>query len=201
MPGFCGRKEAKMKELRTVKYTPEFLEVNGNRMGCINSEIMGEGGGQPINSPVAIYRSFIGDYPKFFKMDGLCKVGFIGAEFCLKGLTPEQKESCAIVLFNRGGSVATDRKYQQTIQDVENYFPSPALFVYTLANIVTGEIAIRHKIYGETSFYILDEKNQNEMDLIAQEAFMQPSTNLVLTGWVDYEDENDFEVDLTLYSR
>lgn len=162
---------------------------------------MAEGEGQSIYSPAAIYRSYIGDYPKFFKMDGLCKVGFIGAEFLLKGLTPEQKENCAIVLFNHGGSVATDRKYQQTIDDVETYFPSPALFVYTLANIVTGEIAIRHKIFGESSFYILDKPDWSQMATIATEAFMNPSTNFVIAGWVDFEDENNFEVDLKLISK
>ena len=43
-------------------------------------------------------------------------------------------------------------RFQETIQHADSYYPSPALFVYTLPNIVTGEIAIRNKYYGETSF-------------------------------------------------
>ena len=144
-----------------------------------------------------LYREFAGDYPKFFKMDSLCRLGFMAAELLLKNIPAPIRENAAIALFNRNGSLITDRNYQKTVSD-DNYFPSPALFVYTLANIVTGEIAIRNKIYGESSFYILDEYDAALIEDIAASVFITSSPSLLLTGWVDYNDETDYLADMKL---
>lgn len=171
-----------MNTLKEIIYTPNLLEINGQTISL--SEL----------NPGSVYRSLIGGYPKFFKMDGLCKVGFIAAELLLKDIPQTEKEHLGVILFNRSGSLVTDRNYQQTISDKENYFPSPALFVYTLANIVTGEIAIRHKIYGETSFYVLDSPDEKEMAGIVGDFFATSAGSMVMTGWVEYETDEDFTV-------
>lgn len=145
-----------------------------------------------------LYREYVGDYPKFFKMDYLCKLGFLGAEMLLSGQTQERKEDCAVILFNRNGSLVTDRNYEDTIADAQNYFPSPALFVYTLANIVTGEIAIRHKIYGETSFYIADSYDEDFMLSVVKNVSLTSKPSMILYGWVDYNDRNDYLASLRL---
>lgn len=173
-----------MSPIANVRITPAGAELN--------DKLVAQGG------ITALYREFAGDYPKFFKMDSLCKLGFVAAEILLKDFTPEQKENCAVILFNRNGSLITDRNYENTIADAENYFPSPALFVYTLANIVTGEIAIRHKIYGESSFYVLDEYDPARIERIVQNTLTTSSPSMVLYGWVDYEKDNDYLADLKL---
>ena len=132
---------------------------------------------------VELYRSFVGDYPKFFKMDTLCRLGFIAAEILLKN-----EKADAVVLANRSASIKNDIDYLATISD-GNYYPSPALFVYTLPNIVTGEIAIRHHIQGETSFYILDKPE--ELEPIIRSTFSSPLTTL-LAGWVECSAANEF---------
>lgn len=147
-----------------------------------------------------LYREICGDYPKFFKMDNLCKLGFLGAEILLKDFSDDQKENMAVILFNKNGSLITDRNYQSTIQG-EEYFPSPAIFVYTLANIVTGEIAIRHKIYGETSFYIMSEYNEKEMDAIVESVFLTSSPENILTGWVDFENSEDYLAEMKVITK
>lgn len=173
-----------MSPIVNVRITPVGAELNG--------KLIAQGG------ITALYREFAGDYPKFFKMDSLCKLGFVAAEIILKDFTPEQKENCAVILFNRNGSLITDRNYENTIADEENYFPSPALFVYTLANIVTGEIAIRHKIYGESSFYVLDEYDPIRIERIVQNTLTTSLPSMVLYGWVDYENDNEYLADLKL---
>ena len=133
-------------------------------------------------------------------MDSLCKLGFMGAEILLKDIPAELREKAAVILFNRNSSLITDRNYQKTISE-DNYFPSPALFVYTLANIVTGEIAIRHRIHGETAFHITDENNAGLQEEIAARAFLTSSPSFILTGWVDYNNESDYLADLRLITR
>ena len=108
---------------------------------------------------VSLYRTHVGDYPKFFKMDPLSRLGLVASEMLLKTLPGYGTQSVAqygVLLFNRSASLADDLAYQTTIEDADNRFPSPSLFVYTLPNIVTGEIAIRNHFLTETNFMVLE---------------------------------------------
>lgn len=154
-----------------------------------------------------LYRTHIGDWPKYFKMDTLSKAGFVSTELLLKKMgerrcdSEEFIRSRAIVLFGSTASLCADRNYQETIQDKDNYYPSPALFVYTLPNIVTGEIAIRNHWRGETSFYVLEEPDAAQMAFHLACAFQDSDTESVLAGWVDSRKNDDFQVFVTLVSR
>lgn len=175
-----------MKELVAINITPAEVTVNGRSLM------------HGYKSLTDVYRATVGDYPKFFKMDGMCKLGFLAAELALRGISAAVKEHAAIIMFSRSGSLATDRNYQKTVAPGD-YYPSPAVFVYTLANIVTGEIAIRHKIYGETAVYILDAPEPKLMEGIIRSVADTSSAPLILTGWVDYEDQNDYIANIKLY--
>jgi hypothetical protein len=105
----------------------------------------------------ALYRHLEISYPKFFKMDNLCKLGFLAAEIILGEASVKQRyrdDEVGMVLFNAASSIDTDRNHQVSIANRDNYFPSPSVFVYTLANIIIGEISIRHKLTGESCFFI-----------------------------------------------
>ena len=133
-----------------------------------------------------LYHALGIDYRKFFKMDALSKAGFLASEMLLKDSDRETaKEDMGIVLFNENSSLENDEAYQQTIQYQDNYFPSPAVFVYTLPNIVAGEIAIRNKIHGETAFYILPEYDAKLIEEIVSNTFKYSSMKQLLTGWVE----------------
>ena len=158
----------------------------------------------------AFYKEQVGNYPKFYKMDPLCKLGFLATELLLTEekeaegeLTPEaettRQDTRAVVLFSKHGSMADDRAYEETIRDAEAYFPSPTVFVYTLSNIVTGEIAIRHQYKSETACYILEEKDWTKMKEIIVTTFQDSGVKTVLGGWVDYNNDHDFDADLALF--
>lgn len=151
-----------------------------------------------------LYKEHIGDYPKYYKMDGLSRLGFVASELLLreegKNAPNHQEKRTAVILFNRSSSIDADRKYQASIAD-DDFFPSPSVFVYTLPNIVTGEIAIRHQWREETSFYILPERNDALMQQIAQASLAANGAEQVLTGWIDYEDENNYECELTIWKN
>ena len=151
-----------------------------------------------------LYRCLSLDYPKFFKMDRLSKLGFLAAE--LLNVNDEQNadglpEDCAVVCFNGSASLETDKAYSKTIEP-ENFFPSPSLFVYTLPSIVTGEIAIRHKLRGETSFYVSSRWNANIVaDTVRQifaEGAMEPHS--VIAAWLECE-EDIFEAFMMLVDK
>ena len=151
-----------------------------------------------------LYRTYVGDYPKFFKMDTLSKLGLVASELLLQAEGEprfEAREDRAVVFFNRSASLQADTAYQATIQEPENFFPSPAAFVYTLPNIVTGEIAIRNKYYGETSFIVLPENDPKIMAQQLQLAFLDTMTQSILGGWLDCTDENHFEARLSLIDK
>ena len=184
-----------VKKGHRVHITPQGVWLDG-KVFAIDKE------GKQSSLLTALYKQIIGNYPKYYKMDGLCRLGFIASELLLKAerdegsFTEDINKTRAIVFFNRSSSIASDKKYLASIAEKDNYFPSPSVFVYTLPNIVTGEIAIRNSYHGETSFYILPHKNELLMQDIIETTFMDEQTTSVLTGWLDYEDSEHFEADL-----
>ena len=148
-----------------------------------------------------IYKEEIGNYPKYYKMDILTRLAFVAAELLIKKnpSLPSSEEELGAILFNHSSSIVADHTYLSTISDEDNFFPSPSAFVYTLPNITTGEIAIRHHIQGETSFYILPEKDEALMLEILEASLRGTKGTSVISGWVDAETETDFECELSIY--
>ena len=147
-----------------------------------------------------LYRHHIGDYPKFFKMDLLCRVGLVASEMLLQQENAERfipRDDRAVVLAGRYGCINNDREYEATIQP-NNYFPSPSLFVYTLPNVVTAEIAIRNHYLGETMYYGLSDESQLE-PLIAMT--LDNRTISVLGGWIEAIDNEHFIADIHIWTH
>lgn len=137
------------------------------------------------------YRNFDIQYPKFFKMDALSKLAFLGAELLLSPITSSEEENnIALVLANKSSSLDTDVKYQESISDKENYYPSPAVFVYTLPNICLGEISIRHQLKSENSFFIFDVFNTEFMSNYSNILLNSDKADVVLCGWVEFFNDN-----------
>ena len=146
-----------------------------------------------------VYRARVDDYPKFFKMDTLCKVGFIAAELLLQEEGGERfvpRDDRAVVLFCQNASVQSDRAFEETIHDREQFFPSPSVFVYTLPNIVTGEIAIRNKYMGETNLIVLPERDDQLILQHTAQLFKEGTITSVITGWIDAPDNEHFVADM-----
>lgn len=148
-----------------------------------------------------LYKARIGDYPKFYKMDPLCRLGFVASELLLNAENRREEqfgESRGVVLFNAASSLADDRNYQETIKNPDAFFPSPSLFVYTLPNVLTGEIAIRNHYYGETNFIVLPHLDSAAMADGIRMSFTDRDLRSLLTGWVDCYSETSFDLLLFL---
>lgn len=196
-----SQKEQQNREFtttHTIRITPEEVILDQRKLWERKKEL-GEQEGQEHHSLLtSLYKQMIGNYPKFYKMDGLSRLGFVASEILLNAEKGETDKERAIIFFNHSSSIASDRNYKESINDKDNYFPSPSIFVYTLPNIVTGEIAIRNHFHGETSFFILPDKDERMMEEILQASCRDDQSKSFLTGWIDYEDERHFEADLKI---
>lgn len=195
----------------TIRITPEEVILDQRKLWEGKKELGEQEGKEHHSLLTSLYKQMIGNYPKFYKMDGLSRLGFVASEILLNAEKEEEKkleerkeegkknlEERAIIFFNHSSSIASDRNYKESIKDKDNYFPSPSIFVYTLPNIVTGEIAIRNHFQGETSFFILPDKDERLMEEILQASCRDAQSKSFLTGWIDYEDERHFEADLKI---
>ena len=95
-----------------------------------------------------MYSALQCSYPKFFKMDKLCKWAWVATEYLLGGKDEAykgiDKNKIAICLTTGHGCIDVDKRYLDGIA-----IASPGLFVYTLPNIMLGELCIRHGFKGE----------------------------------------------------
>ena len=196
-----SQKEQQKREFtttHTIRITPEEVILDQRKLWEGKKELGEQEGKEHHSLLTTLYKQMIGNYPKFYKMDGLSRLGFVASEILLNAEKGETDKERAIIFFNHSSSIASDRNYKESINDKDNYFPSPSIFVYTLPNIVTGEIAIRNHFHGETSFFILPDKDERMMEEILQASCRDAQSKSFLTGWIDYEDERHFEADLKI---
>ena len=171
-----------------------------NQTVILNGETLHSGNAARLNDFLDdAYAFFEIDYPKFYKMDNLSKLGFLAAEVMLKGnwLNDYPAERIGIVLSNAHSSLDTDIRYLESAKGIA----SPALFVYTLPNIVAGEICIRHKIKGENAFFITPAFDPDLMaDYVSIMMSPRPQSSLpnaqslmpnaCIAGWIDVMNEH-----------
>lgn len=96
---------------------------------------------------------------KFFKMDDICKLGYITAHFLLDGIGIGHPENVGVMMTGHTGSLDTDNHHLDNITRNGDDMASPSVFVYTLPNTVGAEIAIKYGFKGENTFYYLTEDN------------------------------------------
>ena len=128
-------------------------------------------------------------YPKFYKMDPLSKLGLIASEVLLRESDWKQHykpDQIALVLANAHASLDTDVRYLEST----NTMASPSLFVYTLSNIVAGEICIRHGLKGENAFFVQPAFDAKFMFRYVDQLLSETKTEMCLAGWVDVMSEH-----------
>lgn len=137
---------------------------------------------------IAAHRHFKIKYPKFYKMDVLSRLAFIASEMLLSTDTLKNdsvNSQTSIILCNRSSTVVTDVKHQKNIQKEQGGIPSPATFVYTLPNIMIGEMSIRHRLTGESVLFISETFPVNAVVQYSNFMIDQGICNSCLCGWVE----------------
>jgi hypothetical protein len=133
---------------------------------------------------LAAYKHLVVDYPKFYKMDSLSKLGFLAAEILLRDSFAKAKYKPAetgIVFANSNASLDADLNYWESVKNIA----SPALFVYTLPNIVIGEICIRNNFKGENAFFVQERFDVPFIEFYVNNLLDKHHLRACICGWVD----------------
>ena len=175
--------------MEKVNYISAFCRIHDGTINLNHSVVFSDDSAEPAAFLKAAYKHFQLAYPKFYKMDKLCQLAFLASDLLMKDnrLTERYStEDIAIVIANSSASLEIDTEHQHTISDKENYFPSPAVFVYTLPNILIGEIAIRNLIKGENTFFIFDKFDARFTASYVNSLVSSGRAKSVIAGWVDF---------------
>lgn len=166
-------------------YIQSYCKVGSGKV-ILNSREMFSSSDEPRSFLEKIYGHLKLNYPKFYKMDNLSKLGFLASEVLLQGidLSVMSPFDISVVLSNSKSSLDTDRNYFESTKKIA----SPALFVYTLPNIVNGEISIRHGLKGESSFFVTQSFSPDLLCPYCDEILKEKS-KLCVAGWTEVLDE------------
>lgn len=132
----------------------------------------------------SLYHHLQLNYPKFYKMDRLSKLGWLAAEVLLSGKGSIQHSAPAetgVVISNANASLDADMRYYDSVKAM----PSPALFVYTLPNIMIGEICIRNHFKGENAFFVSDSFDIPFMQGYVADLLDRALLKTCICGWVE----------------
>ena len=165
-----------MKLLAHCKISPKGVYINGELKQNLTKT--------DTDWKKEIYSNSDVDYPKFHKMDPLAKMAFLAYGMIEPKIDmTEFKDDDVVLLFaNSSSSHTTDEKY--IVSYTEKGSPSPSLFVYTLPNILTGELSILNKWYGENIFFI-QENFDAEFYLEQINFYFRRGAKACLCGWVE----------------
>ncbi|MBW3518400.1 3-oxoacyl-ACP synthase [Flavobacterium sp. NKUCC04_CG] len=170
--------------MREKLYISKYAVIENGSISVDNQEVFKSEAETFSGFAKLAYQHLNMTYPKFFKMDELSKLAVLGAESLLN--KDDEGQDIALVLANKSSSLHTDLKHQESISDASEYYPSPAVFVYTLANICLGEVSIRHRLQSENVFFIAPSYPVALMENYAAYLLAAKKAKKVLCGWVEY---------------
>jgi hypothetical protein len=198
LPWFLANKYFQIRSMPADKYITSTCTIYKGAIIKDSARIFESDGDLPAFL-LSAYQHFKFNYPKFYKMDNLSKLGWLAAEILLKdcfqkgNYTPEET---GVILANANSSLDDDQKYSDSIKDTA----SPSLFVYTLPNIVIGEICIRNHFKGEQAFFIQDAFDADFMERQVSYLLDKNMLQACLCGWVDVF-EQDYKAVLFLVEK
>src|ERR1700761_9131976 len=139
------------------------------------------------------------NYSRFYKMDNLSKLGWLASELLLQDSFNKERynpEEVGLVLSNANASLDVDLRYMESVKDIA----SPSLFVYTLPNIVTGEICIRNGFKGEDAFFVAEHFDAAFIEKYVSNLLNSNKLKACICGWADLVG-NDYKATLFLIEK
>ena len=187
--------------VRRLRITPDGLFIDEkavpleSRRECAASRAQSHG----PSLITEIFKKYIADNSRFFKMDLYSRLAYVGTTLLakdeLEGCDPEDR---ALFVFTQNGSILADRKHLSTFSNPQEFYPSPAVFINTLPNVVLGEIAVKNSIKGETTLVMLPHRDETALNAIIDATLSTTKPSVMICGWVDCSAEDTFVADLKL---
>jgi hypothetical protein len=169
----------------SANYISAYVRIKGNIIYKDGEPVFASQDKSGAEFLIEAYKTLEINYPKFYKMDNLSKLAILAVEVLLKDikLTEKYKASeIAVIASCANSSLDADIRYQASISEA----PSPSLFVYTLPNVMIGEICIRHGIKGENSCFISKEFDADFQTDYVNGLLDGGNAEVALSGWADY---------------
>ncbi len=147
-----------------------------------------------------LYKKLEMKYPKFFKMDEVCKLATLAAEVLHSNTEVSELggEDVGVILATNLGCLSADKKHRDSYINPDKFFPSPAVFVYTLPNIMLGEICIKYKITGESTCLMMDSFDKKLVNTYVSDLINREKYRYCVAGWIDFS-EGNYSAKLSLY--
>ncbi|MCR5709211.1 MAG: hypothetical protein K6G79_01880 [Bacteroidales bacterium] len=182
--------KAEYDVVKRVGITPGGLAINGQAVPLES---------QGASLITEIYKKYLSDGSRFFKMDLYSRLAYAATGLLVKeapaGCDPED---IALLFFTQNGSLLADRKHLSTFSNPQEFYPSPAVFINTLPNVVLGEIAAKNCIKGETTLVMLPYRDESAIDRIIDATVTATRPSAVICGWVDCDAEDSFIAELKM---
>jgi hypothetical protein len=124
------------------------------------------------------------NYPKFHKMDPLSRLGILMTHHLMEEAGMQDRYDpyeVGIIMTNAHASLDTDIRYARSMQQNA----SPALFVYTLPNIMMGEICIKNNFKGYNAFFIFDHYNPGFLYQQVRRQATVGEEKVFICGWAE----------------
>ena len=181
--------------MKKERYIKAHCKIKNNQLFFNDKLLFKDEESQDLKAFLKSTYKFLGlKYGKFFKMDSLSKLTFLASEVLFNQTSiKEETENIAIIFSNNASSLETDRKHQKSIDNLDDYFPSPAIFVYTLPNIGIGEVSIRHQLKSENAFFVFNEYNADFHATYESSLINSAKADAVLAGWTNVDNDNNYE--------
>jgi len=169
-------------------YINDFVCINNTALLKNGENILYRAKGDLPDFAKQIYTKLGLKYSKFHKMDNLSKFGLLTVELLLEG--NKVPTDTSLIFANQSSSLDTDIQYNKSIQNNREFYPSPSVFVYTLPNIVLGELSIKHRLTGENTFFILPSFQAAIFaDLILMQNELGKAQSFIVT-WLEIMERN-----------
>lgn len=175
--------------MNTTLYIKSYCRITNDKIICDDETILVRNESETTDEFLKrIYQKSGINYPKYHKMDLLCKAAFLATEFISQKGNIFETDT-ALLLSNRSSSWISDEKHALSVYEEESTV-SPAVFVYTLPNIILGEISIRHKLLSENLFLIFDRFSPEILAPYTEQLLNEDNAEKVLAGWTEVDNEN-----------
>lgn len=173
----------------------DYIRIRDHRIYLGDQEILSEDTALDLTSFLKIaYQNLEISYPKFHKMDVLSKLGILATDLLFRDqIIPE---NTALLFSNYNSSLGTDESHQSSVDQTV----SPSVFVYTLPNVVMGEICIKNKIYGENAFFISDDFDPVLIYEYSESLLQNKVASAIVCGWIEWKNA-EYDVFLCLITR